>query len=404
MKHKIRNMMAPLLSFVYQEADSGRVLLVSAIIAVLIANSPLGPDYEHLLHTEIALPGLSMSLAHWINDGLMAVFFFVIGLEVKREFLYGELKTRSAMVMPVCAALGGMIVPALLYSAVNFGLPTSGGWGIPMATDIAFALGVLALAAGDAPIGLVVFLTALAIVDDLGAIVVIALFYSSDVSVAALGAGLAVLAAAYLLNRRHVETFLPYLVLGLCAWYAFLLSGIHPTIAGVLLGFTIPAETQADDDTLHGSTGKADHHGSLLHVLEEKLEPWSSYGIMPIFALANAGVAVSASSFDVTSPIFLGIVAGLVLGKPLGIYGSVWMLTKVSGAHFPGGASHGQTLAAGTLGGIGFTMSIFIATLALPDPVDIATAKISILSASILAGILGALLFRISRKKPSGNV
>ena len=364
------------------------MLLACAVLALLLANSPLADAYAHLLHLPLGIGSgalrLEMSLTHWVNDGLMTLFFFAIGLEIKREFLYGELRTKAAMLLPVCAALGGMLVPALLYSLINLGAPTAGGWGIPMATDIAFALGILSLAASDAPLGLVVFLTALAIVDDLGAIIVIALFYSSDVSLAALGAGLLAILGAAALSRAGCKRLPLYGALGLAAWGAFLASGIHPTIAGVLLGLTIPAAASPET--------------SLLHQLEERIEPWSAYLIMPIFALANAGVSLAGAALDPTSPLFLGIVCGLVIGKPLGIYGSVRLVTRLSGAPLPGSATPSATLAAGTLGGIGFTMSIFIANLAFPDEATLAAAKLSILSASILAGLLGALLFRLASR------
>ena len=407
MKETIKSMQAiaePFLAFLRWEASSGVILLACAILALIVANSRLAESYGHLLHYPIAVGAgeyvLEMGLLHWINDGLMAVFFFVIGLEIKREFLYGELRTYSAMLLPVGAALGGMLVPAALYAAINAGLPTFGGWGIPMATDIAFALGIMTIAARQAPLGLVVFLTALAIVDDLGAIVVIALFYSSDVSLAALGIGLAFLAGAFVLSRLRVEFLPAYLVLGLGAWLAFLASGIHPTIAGVLLGCAIPATASLDNSVLHDDDHPktAGHHGSLLHKLEEALEPWSAYVIMPIFALGNAGVSISGASLDFASPLFLGIAAGLVIGKPLGIYGSVRILTKITGAPLPGGASPGQALSAGTLGGIGFTMSIFIATLAFPEAETLAAAKLSILVSSVVAGGIGAVMFQVVKK------
>ncbi|WP_294157873.1 Na+/H+ antiporter NhaA [uncultured Selenomonas sp.] len=403
MKHKLRKLMTPFESFLTWEAGSGVILLASAIVALVLANSPFGASYEHVLHTPLGIGTggyrLEMSLAHWVNDGLMTVFFFVIGLEIKREFLYGELRTKSAMLLPVCAALGGMIMPALLYSLMNLGAPTAGGWGIPMATDIAFALGIMTLAAGHAPVGLVVFLTALAIVDDLGAIVVIALFYSSDVSLVALGAGLACIAGAFVLNKFRVQFLPAYLACGLGAWLAFLASGIHPTIAGVLLGTAIPATAALDDDVLHDAAHPMHgHHGSLLHKLETALEPWSAYVIMPIFALANAGVNVAGANLDVSSPLFLGIAAGLIVGKPLGIYGSVRLLTKFTGAPLPGNAKPMEALSAGALGGIGFTMSIFIATLAFPDEATLAAAKLSILISSVLAGVLGAVMFQLTKK------
>lgn len=388
MKKKLKSLMTPFEKFFALEAASGLVLLACALLALVLANSPLAGAFTHLLHLPLGIGSgayrLEMSLTHWVNDGLMTLFFFAIGLEIKREFLYGELRTKAAMVLPVCAALGGMVIPALLYSLINLGAPTASGWGIPMATDIAFALGILSLAAREAPLGLVVFLTALAIVDDLGAIVVIALFYSSGIALAPLGAGLLALALAAALGKAGARSLPLYGVLGLAAWGAFLASGIHPTIAGVLLGFTIPAAEHPED--------------SLLHRLEERLEPWSAYVIMPVFALANAGVSLADAALDPASPLFLGIVCGLVIGKPLGIFGSACLLTRRLGAPLPGGARPAQALAAGTLGGIGFTMSIFIANLAFEDAATLAAAKLSILSASVLAGLLGAALFRLTGK------
>ncbi|WP_303229693.1 Na+/H+ antiporter NhaA [uncultured Dialister sp.] len=371
------------------EAYGGVILLICAILAVIIANSPWGGAYEHSLHTPIAIGigpfSLEMGLLHWVNDGLMAVFFFLVGLEIKREFLYGELRTRSAMILPVCGALGGMLVPALFYSLLNFGTATSGGWGIPMATDIAFALGIMTLAARSAPPGLVVFLTALAIVDDLGAIVVIALFYSTDLAWIALASGLAALAGAFLLNRLKIRFFPAYLALGLVAWYFFLKAGIHPTIAGVILGFSIPAEGNCKV--------------SMLHQWEKRLHPWSAYLIMPVFALSNAGVEISLASLDFTSPLPWGILAGLFLGKPVGIFGSVYLLHKIGHIDIPGKASPQELAATGMLGGIGFTMSIFIASIAFTDPGLLNLAKFSILLASTISAAAGTLVFLISGSK-----
>lgn len=386
MKQTLQDVLAPFRQFFQMESSSGLVLLLAAIAALLLANSPFADTYEALLHLPVGAATFAMPLEHWVNDGLMTIFFFAIGLEIKREFLYGELRTKSAMILPVTAALFGMLVPALLYSLINAGTDTAGGWGIPMATDIAFALGILSLVGRDAPLGLVVFLTALAIVDDLGAIVVIALFYSTDISFLSLGLGLLALLAAFLLGRtrfRGLKSLPLYLMLGLLAWIAFLSSGIHPTIAGVLLGLSIPADANAAH--------------SLLHRVESALEPWSAYFIMPVFALANAGVAIGGSSFSITSPLCLGIAAGLILGKPIGIFGSTKLLTAAIRAPLPGNAATRQLLGVGSLGGIGFTMSIFIATLAFPDAETLAAAKLSILSASILSGILGALILRLTR-------
>lgn len=386
MRRKIESLSTTFLSFLRSEASGGVILLICAILAVIMANSPLGEAYEHILHTPIAIGfgsfSMEMGLLHWVNDGLMAIFFFLVGLEIKREFLYGELKTRSATVLPVCGALGGMLVPALFYSLLNFGSPTAGGWGIPMATDIAFALGIMTIAARSAPPGLVVFLTALAIVDDLGAIVVIALFYSTELAWLALFSGLAALAGAFLLNRLKIRFFPAYLALGLIAWYFFLQAGIHPTIAGVILGFSIPAEGNCKV--------------SMLHRWEKRLGPWSAYLIMPVFALSNAGVEISLSALDFSSPLPWGIMAGLVLGKPVGIFGSVFLLHKLAHIDIPGKASPRELAATGMLGGIGFTMSIFIASIAFTDPSLLNLAKFSILLASTLSAVLGTLVFTLA--------
>ena len=391
MRRKIESLSTTFLSFLRSEASGGVILLICAILAVLIANSPWGESYEHALHTPIAIGlgafSLEMGLLHWVNDGLMAIFFFLVGLEIKREFLYGELKTKSAMILPVCGALGGMLVPALFYSLLNFGSPTAGGWGIPMATDIAFALEIMTMAARSAPPGLIVFLIALAIVDDLGAIVVIALFYSTELAWAALLSGLAALAGAFLLNRMKIRFFPAYLVLGLIAWYFFLKAGIHPTIAGVILGFSIPAEKSCKT--------------SMLHRWEKRLHPWSAYLIMPIFALSNAGVEISLASLDFSSPLPWGILAGLFLGKPVGIFGSVYLLHKLGNIDIPGKASPRELAATGMLGGIGFTMSIFIASIAFTDPALLNLAKFSILLASTISAAAGTVIFLMTSRAPA---
>lgn len=391
MRRKIESLSTTFLSFLRSEASGGVILLICAILAVLIANSPWGESYEHALHTPIAIGlgafSLEMGLLHWVNDGLMAIFFFLVSLEIKREFLYGELKTKSAMILPVCGALGGMLVPALFYSLLNFGSPTADGWGIPMATDIAFALGIMTMAARSAPPGLIVFLTALAIVDDLGAIVVIALFYSTELAWFALFAGIAALAGAFLLNRMKIRFFPAYLVLGLIAWYFFLKAGIHPTIAGVILGFSIPAEKSCKT--------------SMLHRWEKRLHPWSAYLIMPIFALSNAGVEISLASLDFSSPLPWGILAGLFLGKPVGIFGSVYLLHKLGNIDIPGKASPRELAATGMLGGIGFTMSIFIASIAFTDPALLNLAKFSILLASTISTAAGTVIFLMTSRAPA---
>ncbi len=382
-----RQMIMPFQQFFKQEASSGIVLLVFAVVAMGLANSPWAAAYEEILHWKLSVGmgdfQLSMSLLHWINDGLMAVFFFVIGMEIKREFLFGELKSPSSTLLPIAAAVGGMVVPALLYTAFNIGKPTISGWGVSMATDIAFSLGVLAFAAPRAPRAVVVFLTALAIVDDLGGILVIALFYSSDLHGPSLLAGAAVLLALFWLSRRNVQSVLLYLIGGGLLWYAFLQGGIHPTIAGVLLGFSIPAGTEET------------HGESLLRKLEHRLTPWSAFFVMPVFALSNAGIAIDGGSVgNLLTPVGLGIMAGLFLGKPLGIFLSVYGLIRLRVAALPAGVRTAHFLGAGMLGGIGFTMSLFIAALAFADGQALMTAKTAIVAASVMSGLAGTAMFK----------
>ena len=382
-----RQMIMPFQQFFKQEASSGIVLLTFAVMAMGLANSPWAAAYEEILHWKVSVGmgdfQLSMSLLHWINDGLMAVFFFVIGMEIKREFLFGELKSPSSTLLPIAAAVGGMVVPALLYTAFNVGKPTISGWGVSMATDIAFSLGVLAFAAPRAPRAVVVFLTALAIVDDLGGILVIALFYSSDLHGPSLLAGAAVLLALFWLSRRNVQSVLLYLIGGGLLWYAFLQGGIHPTIAGVLLGFSIPAGTEET------------HGESLLRKLEHRLTPWSAFFVMPVFALSNAGIAIDGGSVgNLLTPVGLGIMAGLFLGKPLGIFLSVYGLIRLRVAALPAGVRTAHFLGAGMLGGIGFTMSLFIAALAFADGQALMTAKTAVVAASVMSGLAGTAMFK----------
>ncbi|MDN0047642.1 Na+/H+ antiporter NhaA [Megasphaera hexanoica] len=382
-----RQMIMPFQQFFKQEASSGIVLLVFAVVAMGLANSPWAAAYEEILHWKLSVGAgdflLSMSLLHWINDGLMAVFFFVIGMEIKREFLFGELKSPSSTFLPIAAAVGGMVVPALLYTAFNIGKPTISGWGVSMATDIAFSLGVLAFAAPRAPRAVVVFLTALAIVDDLGGILVIALFYSSDLHGPSLLAGAAVLLVLFWLSRRNVQSVLLYLIGGGLLWYAFLQGGIHPTIAGVLLGFSIPAGTEET------------HGESLLRKLEHRLTPWSAFFVMPVFALSNAGIAIDGGSVgNLLTPVGLGIMAGLFLGKPLGIFLSAYGLIRLRVVALPAGVRTAHFLGAGMLGGIGFTMSLFIAALAFTDGQALMTAKTAVVAASVLSGLAGTAMFK----------
>ncbi len=370
--------------FFKQESSGGILLMVMAVIAMGMANSPWAGAYEHVLHLPVALPLLpEMSLLHWVNDGLMAVFFLVVGLEIKREFLFGELKSISATILPIAAAVGGMVVPAALYTLFNFGVPSISGWAIPMSTDIAFSLGVLAFAAKGVPRSVAIFLTALAIVDDLGGIVVIALFYSGSLQWMALAAGLLVLLAMVVISKRNIHSVFPYILGGVLMWYAFLEAGIHPTVAGVLTGFVVPAGSEAEAESYP------------LYRWEHALSPWSAFLIMPVFALGNAGIPLGAESFvSLLSPIGLGVMAGLFIGKPLGIFGTVFLLIKGGVAAMPEGVRWSHFLGAGVLAGIGFTMSIFLASLSFGNPADLVTAKAAIVTASILSGLLGTVVFK----------
>ena len=371
------------LYFFRQESAGGILLLLCAVIAMFIANSPAAGLYAQLLHTEIPIPGLTMSVLHWINDGLMVLFFFVVGLEIKREFLFGELKSLSATILPIAAAAGGMVVPALFYFAFNAGLPTLSGWAIPMSTDIAFSLGVLAFAAKGVPKSVAVFLTALAIVDDLGGIIVLALFYSDSPSLTALGAAVVIVLLLWAASRRDVRSPFLYLAGGIALWFAFHHAGVHPTVAGVLVGFLTPAGTAETQDS------------APLTRWEHALTPWNAFLIMPVFALANAGIPLSAESFlQLTSPIGLGIIGGLFIGKPLGICLMVYLLIRTGLARMPEGVRPSHFLGAGVLAGIGFTMSLFLAALSFSTPEDLITAKAAIVTASLLSGILGTIIFR----------
>ena len=386
-KVRVKKASRAFMEFFRQGVFSSILLLVSAAGAMFLANSPYAGFYENILHVKLVAGFgdyiLSMSLLHWINDGLMAVFFFVVGMEIKREFLFGELKSLAATILPVAAALGGMAVPALLYLLFNFSEPTISGWAIPMSTDIAFAMGLLALA-GNAPRAIAVFLTALAIVDDLGAILVVAFFYSGAMQWLGLFAGLLVFGLLITVSRYRQVPAPFYIAGGLLAWYGFLQAGIHPTVAGVLLGLVIPARGEA----------------GLLEKLEHMLAPWSAYLIMPVFALANAGVSIDLAGLqELVSPLGLGILFGLCLGKPLGVLLAVYLLRQFNFVKIPKMVKWGHFAGAGVLAGIGFTMSLFIATLAFPDPQVLNTAKLSIVVASLLSGLVGLVLFRSIKSK-----
>lgn len=422
----IERIVRPFQEFTKLESSGGILLIGCTIIALVWANSPWAESYFHLWHTPLTLglgdATISRPLHFWINDGLMAVFFLLVGLEIKREVLVGELASVRQAVLPIAAALGGMLVPAGLYAFFNHAKPGAAGWGIPMATDIAFAFGLLALLGKRVPLALKVFLAAVAIADDIGAVLVIAVFYTAKISWIALGIGAAFFAALILMNRARARHPSVYAILGFGMWAAFVESGVHATVAGVLLALTIPARQRIDavafvarsgeilDDirrindggeTILTSAAKQAAVQTLersceqvetpMQRIEHALVPWVQNLIMPVFALANAGVALGGQVGSVLAdPINLGILCGLVLGKPIGIVLFAWLAVRAGLAAFPAGVKGTQILGAGILGGVGFTMSLFIASLAFGPTQTLETAKIGILAASLIAGTIGA--------------
>jgi Na+:H+ antiporter, NhaA family len=380
--------------FARLEASGGILLIGCTVVALAWANSPWSASYFHLWHTDptFGLAGrlYSKPLHFWINDGLMALFFLLVGLEIKRETLVGELASFRKAALPIAAALGGMVVPAVSYFLFNRGGAGAAGWGIPMATDIAFALGVLALLGDRVPTPLKVYLAALAIADDIGAVLVIALFYTEQISWISLGVGGLFFVALIIANRAGARHPLIYVVLGVGLWLAFLGSGIHATVAGVLLATTIPARQGGDSVRTE----------SLMLRFEHALMPWNKYVIMPVFALSNAGVLLGAGAArSLADPISLGVICGLVLGKPIGIVLFSWVATRTRIATMLDGIGWRQIAGVGLLGGIGFTMSLFIADLAFGNTPALETAKLSILVASIIAGAVGAIV--LFRKMPA---
>lgn len=368
-------------NFLDNEASGGIILMAVAVLALLTANSPAADSYFHALHVYIG----PLSLQHWINDALMALFFLLVGLEIKREMLDGQLATWSRRILPGAAAAGGMLVPALIYLFFNWSDPASiRGWAIPTATDIAFALGVISLFGRRVPASLKIFLAALAIIDDLGAVVVIALFYTAELNLAALAGAAIVIVNLVAFNRMGVKVLWPYLALGVALWLLVLVSGVHATLAGVMLALTIPLKV---------TPGKpeADPADSPLHRLEHALQKPVAFLIVPIFGFANAGVSFAGVSLaTLVEPITMGVAAGLLLGKLVGVLGTVLMLVKLDLADLPAEASWGQMTGTALLCGIGFTMSLFIGLLAFEDPAIQDRVKIGILMGSAAAGLLGA--------------
>jgi NhaA family Na+:H+ antiporter len=371
--------------FAESEASGGLVLMGSAALGMVVANSLFATDYDHILHTKVG----GLSVLHWINDGLMALFFLLVGLEIKREMLVGELDSWPRRALPLIAALGGMIAPALIFFAVNYETPeTWRGWAVPTATDIAFALGVLSLFGSRIPSSLKVFLTSLAIIDDLGAILIIAIFYASDMSVEALGLAALATVVLFAFNWFGVKWLGPYLLVGLMLWAAMLFSGIHATLAGVVLALTIPLGAVENDHGGHGN-----NNGSPLYRLEDALGFWVAFIIVPVFGFANAGVSLADLSMDMLlAPLSLGIVLGLLIGKQLGIMAFVVTAYRAGIVHLPAEATWRELYGVAILCGIGFTMSLFIGLLAFSDAEQIAMTKLAVLAGSLLSAFAGAVV------------
>ncbi|MBF7730573.1 Na+/H+ antiporter NhaA [Pseudomonas sp. N040] len=379
--------------FLQLESASGLLLIAAAALALVINNSPLDFLYNGLLDTRVAVQigalAIQKPLLLWINDGLMALFFLTVGLELKREILEGQLARPAQIILPGAAAIGGMLVPALIYWFINRDDPAAiSGWAIPMATDIAFALGVLGLLGSRVPASLKLFLMTLAIIDDLGAIIVIAIFYSTDLSQLSLILASIFLITLIVMNRLGVSKLSPYMVIGTCLWICVLKSGVHATLAGVVLAFTIP---------LRPTNGES----SPAHALEQGLHPWVAFFILPLFAFANAGVPFSGMSLaSFVDPVPLGIAAGLLLGKTLGVFGLTWLAVSLRIARLPLGANWTQVLGVSVVCGIGFTMSLFVGSLAFtPDSPYFGLDRVGILSGSLLAAVIGYSILALAGKK-----
>lgn len=424
-----RRVYLPVQRFIQVEWVGSVLLLAAALLALAWANSPWAESYHNLweihLSIDLGLFHIDESLHHWINDGLMAVFFFLVGLEIKRELLHGNLASPRQAALPVVAAIGGMVVPAAIYASLNAGGPGASGWGIPMATDIAFALGVLGLVGRRAPIDLRIFLLALAIVDDLGAIMVIAIFYTAEISTQALVMAAVIIGVILIMRRMGIRSMGAYLVVGFLLWAAVLESGIHATIAGVILGALTPARSffgpeefnevagelverhrialaEGQDAEADATLGKIEELAvnteSPLERLERSIHPWSAYLVLPVFALANSGVEFSGDAVAgaMGSPVTLGIVGGLILGKLVGVVGASWLVVKMGLAALPVGVRWIHIMGVSLLAGIGFTVALFITQLAFTDPQLIAEGKMGILAASLIAGVAGFLFLRMA--------
>ena len=392
----IQHISKPFKWFFKLEAASGLVLLFAAIIALFVSNSELASIYYDILNSYFALGfgefKLKLSVLHWINDVLMAIFFFLVSLEIKREFIQGELSNPKQASLPIIAAVGGMLVPALIYVAINYGnSETLKGWAIPSATDIAFSLGVLSLLGKRVPISLKVFLTALAIIDDLGAIVIIAFFYSGKIQATYLILMLVSIIILIIFNRLNIRSFIPYLIVGIFLWEFTHSSGIHATIAGVLLALTIPHKDKKN---------KSSHKNSMLIKLEHAISPYVAFGIMPIFAFANAGVSLEGLSIaTLMNPVPLGILCGLFFGKQIGVFIFSYVSIKLKFAEMPNNSDWLKLYGVGVLTGIGFTMSLFVGNLAFVETTQyLSGVKIGVLLGSLASTLFGYMLILLSKK------
>lgn len=434
-KEPIEKILKPINEFLHQEASGGILLIIFTLISLIWANTSLSDYYHDLWHSHIVISlgnflTLDYTLHNWINDGLMAIFFFTVGLEIKRELLVGELSSLQKASLPIAGALGGMIIPAILYSIFNSGTEGANGWGIPMATDIAFVVGIMALLGPRIPLTLKIFVLALAIADDIGAVLVIAIFYTAEISTTALIIAAIVLFILILLNRLGTKSLIVYSILGIILWLAFLKSGIHATIAGVLLAFTIPATSRFDTkkfsdkvkELIQNFDSTGEHWKNVmnnserqhdvmaietscekvltpLQRFEHSLHPWVSFFIIPVFALANAGVTLKGLDIidAMFNPVSLGIITGLFVGKQIGIFGFSYLAVKLKLSSLPESVNWKNLYGAGILAGIGFTMSLFIAGLAFDNPALLDLSKIGVLTGSLLSGIIGFLFLKSSK-------
>lgn len=433
-----RRVLSPFEQFIHQQSTSGLLLMAAAMIALFLANSRWTEDYLHFIHTPALIGigdwGIRMSLHHWVNDALMAIFFFVVGLELKRELLVGELSDIKQAALPIVAAIGGMVVPAFIFEVFNYGSDAAHGWGVPMATDIAFAVGALALLGKRVPKALITFLVALAIADDLGAVLVIALFYTQNLALNWLLVAVALTAILMTLNYAGIRNAIPYFIIAVILWYAMLQSGVHATLAGVIGAFTVPARSKYDPklfadmvnqhiDKFIANRKQQDslmtnnQLYSIVQNLEESVRgvqtplqqlelTWHlpvAFLVIPIFAIFNAGIPIQMGTLSdtFTNPVMLGVMLGLLIGKFVGISGACWLAIKLGLAKMPSQTRFSQIAAVSVLGGIGFTMSIFIAELGFPGhPEHLLMAKTGVLAGSICAGLIGFIwLWWLGRKQ-----